>query len=270
MRMCLILFSYNTYPENRLIIAANRDEFYSRPTRPLSFWDEDSAVLGGRDLKGSGTWLGVTRTGRFAAITNYREPEVKKQEAPSRGLLVSNYLLEGQSPKAYLKTIDRVKDRYNGFNLLVGDRSALFYYSNRGAGIQQLTAGLYGLSNHLLDTPWPKVEAGKAMFKSLLENSGVIHIGEIFKILRNRSQPPDGMLPDTGVGRSWERILSPMFITSAHYGTRSSAVIIVNSAGKVTFVERSYVPEPAGSMTSSSRQFSFQISGIPDKSSASR
>jgi uncharacterized protein with NRDE domain len=166
--MCLILFAYQRHPRYRLILAANRDEFYARPTAPLGFWADHPQVLAGRDLEQKGTWLGVTRGGRLAAITNYRDPQAIKPNAPSRGHLVSDFLKGSIPPLDYLQDISASAARYSGFNLLVGDPSGLFYFSNHGAVMCRLAPGLYGLSNGLLDIPWPKVDQGKQALAALV------------------------------------------------------------------------------------------------------
>ncbi len=157
-------------------------------------------VLAGRDLKGSGTWLGITESGRIAGITNFREPDLFKPDAPSRGLLISNYLTGTETPKIYLKHIKPTGHRYNGFNLILGDQSGLYYYSNKTNKIKEVKPGLYGLSNHLLDTPWPKVENGKAGLKKLLTGKNQIDTEDIFSLLSDRTFAPDDRLPDTGIG----------------------------------------------------------------------
>ncbi|MFC1825760.1 NRDE family protein [Thermodesulfobacteriota bacterium] len=258
--MCLILLSFDIHPVYRVVLAANRDEYYDRPTKPLAFWDDISEILAGRDLKRSGAWLGVTRTGRIAAITNYREPFLRLENAPSRGLLVSDFLSGMESPKHYLDNIKTTGHRYNGFNLLIGDQSGLFYYSNKGHTIQKLKPGLYGLSNHLLDTPWPKIEKGKAALGALLDGRDNIDLEDVFHILANRSYPPDDQLPDTGVDHDWERVLSPLFITSPSYGTRSSSVVVMERTGGVVFAERTFEPQQAESSENQTRIFNFTIS----------
>jgi uncharacterized protein with NRDE domain len=257
--MCLLLISYDMHPVYRIVLAANRDEYYNRPTAPLAFWNDMPDILAGRDLKRSGTWLGVTRTGRIAAITNYREPALRYENAPSRGHLVSNFLQGLESPENYLNHIKSSGHRYNGFNLIVGDWSGLFYYSNMADNIKKLKPGLFGLCNHLLDTPWPKVEKGKAAFSALLDGKQTIDIEDIFSILENRTFPPDDMLPDTGVGLSWERVLSPLFIFSPDYGTRSSSIVFVERTGKLTFAERTFDPLHAESSEETTRTFSFRL-----------
>lgn len=257
--MCLILLSYDVHPVYRMVLAANRDEYYNRPTAGLAFHDDSPEILGGRDLKHQGMWLGVTRDGRIAAITNYRDPEINILNAPSRGFLVRDFLAGDSSPKDYLEQVQSNKNRYNGYNLLVGDRSVLFYYSNRGDRIQKLTSGMYGLSNRLLDTPWPKIIKGKTGLESLLNGKENINPEDIFKLLKDGSYPPDRMLPDTGVGLEWERILSPLFITSEFYGTRSSSIIFIERGGEITFMERTFIPEGGVSKAEKTRKYTFQI-----------
>jgi uncharacterized protein with NRDE domain len=258
--MCLILLSYDVHPIYRMVLAANRDEYYNRPTAPLAFHEDSPEILGGKDLKHHGMWLGVTLGGRIAAITNYRDPESNILNAPSRGFLVRDYLAGHSSPRDYLEYVQSQKDRYNGYNLLVGDRSEFFYYSNRGSRIQKLTSGIYGLSNHLLDTPWPKIERGKEGLGSLLNGKGNVNSEDIFNLLKDGSYPPDRKLPDTGVGLEWERILSPLFITSELYGTRSSSIIFIERVGEVTFMERTFIPDGGISKAEKTRKFTFRVS----------
>jgi uncharacterized protein with NRDE domain len=235
--MCLILFAYKVHPSYRLIIAANRDEFYERPSSPAGFWEDAPQVLAGRDLKEGGTWLGITREGKFAAITNYRDPTALRREAPSRGKLVGNFLTGSDSAAAYLEKIAGPSQEYNGFNLIVGDNSDIFVYSNRGEK-QNLTAGIYGLSNRFLDTPWPKVVRGKKSLAAAMNKSGANLEAALFTILANRKAAPDDKLPSTGIGPEWERVLSSIFIESPGYGTRSSTILLVGRNRRVKFVEK--------------------------------
>ena len=257
--MCLILFSYDTHPFYRMILAANRDEYYNRPTAPVSFLDHAPDVLGGLDLKHNCMWLGVTRTGRLAAITNFRDPGLEMSHAPSRGFLVKEFLLGKKSPQSYLQQIKSVGDRYNGFNLLVGDRTDLFYYSNRGNGIQKIKPGTYGLSNHLMDTPWPKIAKGKGALKRLLESNEKIDTEDIFAMLKEGAIPPDDLLPNTGVDLDWERTLSPLFITSELYGTRSSSIVLIERGGDITFTERTFIADGTTSREEKTRKISFKM-----------
>ncbi len=257
--MCLILFSYKMHPHYRLILAANRDEFYNRPTAPLDYWAAHPEVLAGRDLRGNGTWLGVTTAGRIAAITNFREGGVPIQKAPSRGELIRNYLAADSAPADYLNEVRNVGHIYNGFNLFTGDTDELFYYSNRATRIHKLKPGFYGISNHLLDTSWPKVKNGKARLQGQLNGNEKIDFEKIFKILSDRSKPMDDELPNTGVGLQWERILSPLFITSSDYGTRSSSIVLIATSGQVTVMERSFSKTGNEIKKGETRKYSFRI-----------
>lgn len=240
--MCLILFAYKYHPKYHLILLANRDEFYQRPSLPLDYWHDAPAILAGRDLKGNGTWLGLTRTGRIAALTNYRDPLNLRSDAPSRGLLAINYLNGNQSPQDYLKALSGKRNLYNGFNLLIGDQKQLYYYSNYHPTITKITPGIHGLSNHLLNTAWPKVTTGKKHLKHLLDISYEVTIEDYFKLLKDRAIPCDQQLPNTGIGLTWERILAPVFIDSPDYGTRCSSIILMEPSGTIQFYERTYSP----------------------------
>ena len=257
--MCLILLSYKMHPDYHLILAANRDEFYNRPTAPLDYWADHPDVLAGRDLKGNGTWLGVTRSGCIAAITNYREPAAHMQNAPSRGILIRDFLTGNASPEQYLKALSKMSRAYNGFNLIAGDPSGLYYYSNRATRIRQLQPGLYGISNHLLDTSWPKLKKGKTRLQGQLNGKEKIDLEKIFEILSDNSMPPDDELPDTGVGLHWERTLSPLFISSPDYGTRSSSVVLLDKSGRVSIRERTFFNTGDEIKEGATRKSSFKI-----------
>lgn len=256
--MCLILFAWKAHNRFPLIFAANRDEFYERPSAPAAFWEDAPDLLAGRDLRDGGTWFGITRTGRLAALTNYRDPSSLKTGAPSRGGLVADYLRGGENPETYLRRIENTADRYNGFSLIVGDPGELFFFSNRG-GRKRLQPGVHGLSNRLLDTPWPKVERGKGALRDLLREKNGPSPEALFAILGDRSRPPDDRLPETGVGIEWERILSPLFIESPVYGTRSSTVLRVDRNGVATFVERVF---NGRKVPHAERRFDFQIGDV--------
>ena len=238
--MCLILLAYEAHPDYRLILAANRDEFFSRPTAPASFWEDAPHILAGRDLKEGGTWLGMTRSGRIAAITNYRDPRAERKDAPSRGGLVSGYLSGSMTVEEYLAFLRREGSGYNGFNLIFGDRSRICWFSNRHESPRLLEPGIHGLSNHLLDTPWHKVTPGKEALELIVAKGKPIQPEALFAILADRTIAPDDLLPDTGVGIELERFLSPLFISTPAYGTRSSTVIIIDREERVTFIEQSF------------------------------
>ena len=253
--MCLLLIALTSNPSQKLVIAGNRDEYYDRPTAQARFWEEAPELLAGRDLRAGGTWFGVTRQGRVAALTDYRDPASVQCHAPSRGELVSNFLLSREHPADYLDRLTQKPDLYNGFNLIVGKADELYWHSNRGGPPEKMAPGIYGLSNHLLDTPWPKVVRCKKSFSELLSAEKNISPEDMISILSDRSIPADETLPDTGVGIEWERILAPAFIASPTYGTRSTTVLGVSASNRVTFFEKSYDP----GHTPSTARYEFQI-----------
>ncbi|MEZ4884580.1 MAG: NRDE family protein [Chitinophagales bacterium] len=245
--MCLIIFAYKVHPKYPLIISANRDEFYERPTAKAHWWESHPNLLAGKDLKGGGTWLGVSKSGRFAALTNYRDLQHIRTDAPTRGALVTDFLVNDDvSAMEYLHSIPN-DEAYNGYNLLLYENEKLFWHSNVSGESRQLKAGIYGVSNALLDTPWPKVENGKAFLKDLLtQNSDIFEVEKAFDYLKNTNKPNDKELPDTGVGIELERLLSPLYIQSPKYGTRCSTVVLVDVEGRIRFEERVYGEEGEG------------------------
>ncbi len=264
--MCLIFVAYKHHARYPLVVAANRDEFYRRPTAPAGFWAEHPDLLAGRDLDGGGTWLGISRTGRFAAVTNYREPGRTRVGMPSRGQLVTEFLLGADTPMDYLRRVSARGADYNGFNLLVRDESALCWYSNRAYGARELAPGVYALSNHLLDTHWPKVARGKAGFESILDQD-TLDEDALLDLLADRTVALEEELPDTGVGRQLEHVLSPIFINSENYGTRSSTLVSVDTADRVRFVERSH--GPAGRVTGTV-EYEFPLASVEASDPGSR
>jgi uncharacterized protein with NRDE domain len=238
--LCLIFFAFKAHPIYDLILFANRDEYYERQTEPARFWDDFPDLLAGRDIKGGGTWIGVTRAGKFAAITNFRDPSSRSDHAPSRGELVTDYLLGDDGADLYMENLVKKAENYNGFNLLAGDRNRICYYSNYGGDVEILSPGIYGLSNHLLNTSWPKVDKGNEYMKQIISGENDISKEEVFLMLRDSSIPGDEKLPDTGVGIEWERILSPVFVSNPVYGTRCSTILLIDKTGRVSFTERSY------------------------------
>jgi uncharacterized protein with NRDE domain len=257
--MCLILIALDSHPDYSLIVAANRDEFYDRPSAVAGFWSGSPEVLGGRDLKAGGTWLGIDRSGRFAAVTNYRQGEREAVAPRSRGHLVSDYLTIATDAPAHLDRVERDASLYNGFNLIVGDAGQLFYYSNREGSRRRLGPGVYGLSNHLLDTPWPKVTSGKTALSGLLGGGSEL-IPNLLALLSDQRQGSDDSLPQTGVSLAWERLLSAAFITSPSYGTRSSTVLLVGRDSRVVLVERSFGPN---GVRAGEVRHEFQLSSRP-------
>jgi uncharacterized protein with NRDE domain len=238
--MCTILFSWKTTADYKLVLAANRDEFHERGTLAAQWWDDHPDILAGRDLKAGGTWMGINKNGRFAAITNYRKFPLETYET-SRGDLVKDYLTSREHPSRFMNFLHEKGQLYDGFNLIFGNVDELFYFSNRGPSMP-LEASIYGLSNHLLDTPWPKVSKGKDLFSQKL-NGDKFDREDLFSILVNKEVADDQYLPDTGVGIEKERLLSSIFIESPQYGTRLSTFLSIDNNGKVDFHERSYVPK---------------------------
>lgn len=229
--MCLIVFAWQVIPSLPLIAAANRDEFYLRPSAPAQAWAEHPHIFAGRDLEAGGSWMGITQDGtahsRFAAITNLRGPQERRSDAPSRGALVADYLSGNMTPLDYLEHIKAGSAAYNGFNLLLGGVDQLIWFSNRGDGDarngQPLAPGIYGLSNGMLDAPWPKVLKTKAQLASLLCQGAPQEA--YFDMLADTRRADDLRLPQTGVSLEWERMLSAVCIASPDYGTRTSTVV---------------------------------------------
>ncbi|WP_067724850.1 NRDE family protein [Oceanobacillus damuensis] len=238
--MCLINFQLKNHSKYKLVIAANRDEFYARPTKEAGFWEDHPEILAGRDLIGLGTWLGITNSGRFAALTNYRDPAMEGQNYTSRGEIVTNYLKSFESPEDYLQTLSTNRKDYAGFNVLVGDADQLYYYNNIQDKISRIQAGTHALSNHFLNTPWPKVIKGRHALKNYLDENKNITINKLFEIVSDAEEAGDEELPHTGVGIELERKLSPLFIRTPDYGTRSSTILLIDKSYNVTFVERTY------------------------------
>jgi uncharacterized protein with NRDE domain len=236
--MCLIAFDWQPTAkgdQHQLLLIANRDEFFERPTLPLHWWQGDE-LLAGKDQREGGTWMGVTRKGRFAALTNYRSPNEKQSGMQSRGHIVTAFLRSSKKPADYLDELSRDKDQFNGFNLICADlaQQELWYYSNRGANPLRLDAGLYGVSNALLDTPWPKVNKAKAALKNAISLPSAAQAAALKNILCNSAQAADEALPHTGIAPDWEKRLSAVFIAANKdektptYGTRSSSVLRIS------------------------------------------
>lgn len=254
--MCLILVAWRVHADYPLVVAANRDEFFARPTAPAAFWKEAPQVLAGRDLDAGGTWMGVTRCGRFAALTNFRDPSQNRKGVPSRGGLVAGFLAGNEAPQDYLERIAPLGRQCNGYNLLVGDGSELWWSSNMGGAVRQLGPGVYGISNHLLDTPWPKVGAGKTALATALDR--LPDDEALFALLQDDGIHPDAHLPQTGVPLDWERLLSSAFVKSPSYGTRSSTVLCMGKDGWTSFDEQTWLP---GARRGERQRYRFKVSG---------
>ena len=261
--MCLVAIALRAHPRFPLVVAANRDEFYARPTRPAGWWPDARQVWAGQDLEGGGTWMGVTRAGRFALLTNVRELDHLREGAVTRGALVAAFLDGDAPPEAYLQAVAGERERYNGFNLVCGtlaDTPALWALHHgerrpeRAGQIEHIAVGLHGLSNAALDVPWPKTTGLKDDVQTALGVEGlqVKDLVELlFAALADRTEAPDGRLPDTGVGLEWEQRLSARFIAGGDYGTRASTVLLVEHTGMVWAEERRF--EAGGARTGHSR-----------------
>jgi uncharacterized protein with NRDE domain len=239
--MCLILVAWQVHAGFPIVIAANRDEFHRRPTSAARWWLDRPRLLAGRDLQAGGTWLGITADGQIAALTNYRDPSRIKPNAPSRGELVLQVLDSPAPIGARLAQLRAVGAQYSGFNLLCTDGRELGVYESVADAARLLAPGIYGLSNHLLDTPWPKVQRAKSQLANAL--GSLPDEAALLRLLRDDSVAADHELPRTGVSLDWERLLSSAFITAGDYGTRSSTVIRVDAAGRVSFREWTWKPD---------------------------
>jgi uncharacterized protein with NRDE domain len=235
--VCLALIAFAAHRRYRLVIAANRDEFHSRAAVPASWITPD--ILAGRDLQAGGTWLGLRRDGCCALLTNFRDPGRNDPRAPSRGSLPLRVLEDKRGLDAAMQDIAPEAGAYNGFSLLACDASGLRYLSNRGGDLCAVPPGVHGLSNHLLDTPWPKVVHSKARLQAWIAADSD-DVEPLFSLLADRRVAPDEVLPSTGVALEWERLLSPPFIVSERYGTRCSTVILIDREGHALFIERSF------------------------------
>lgn len=237
--MCLILVAYKKHPKYDLIVAANRDEFYKRATKPAHFWEDHPEVLAGRDLEAGGTWMGLNKRGEVSMLTNFRDLTNIKTDSPSRGHLVSDFLLNELNGKQYLNQVAEKGHIYNGFNMICGSASALFYYGNYQEGVHEIVPGIHGLSNALLNTGWPKVEKGKQKLEQVIANQN-FRKEELFEALYDDIKAPEELLPNTGVGLEKEKMLSPMFIKSPDYGSRCSTLLLVEKSGRMIYSERTY------------------------------
>jgi uncharacterized protein with NRDE domain len=250
--MCLLVLAWMKHSRYRLVVAANRDEFHDRPAAPLAWWSEDSRVLAGRDLRAGGTWMGVARGGRFGAVTNYRDLESPPApDSPSRGQLVPEFLASDAAPGHFLARLNGSAGRFAGFNLLLAGPRSLHYFSNRdGAGPRELEPGIYGLSNHLLDSPWPKLLRTRERFAAAVDTTEIDTAG-LFELLADRERADDESLPDTGLPPDLERALSSPFVLHERYGTRCSTVLLAGHDGRTVVLERRF--DAAGRQTGATR-----------------
>ena len=241
--MCLITFAYKSHPKYDLILAGNRDEFYERPTRKAQFWQEEGKpnILAGKDLEAGGTWLGVQKDGRWGALTNYRDPSIKKEDPPSRGEIVLEYLKAKYSAMDYLAELSKKAENYNGFNLLLWDDKDFYHYSNQNKKVTRIEPGIHGLSNALLDTPWPKLITANQELRNIISEEN-FDKEDIFKLLADDRKAPDNELPVTGIPQELEKAVSSIFIKTENYGSRCSTVLLIDKKGNINFTERRFEP----------------------------
>jgi len=251
--MCLITFAFNIHPKYKFILAANRDEFYARPTSAAGWWEDHPEILGGRDLEAMGTWMGINKNGRFAAVTNYRDLPNMKSDAKTRGDLPTNFLLGNNTSREYAIDIRKEGEQYNGFNLITLDEE-IAYASNYNEETFELNFGLYGLSNALLDTPWPKVQKAKSQFEALIQKD--FSLNDLISMMKDTETAPDGSLPETGLDYEREKALSAMCIRTPDYGTCCSTALTIDYEGNVDFMEKSY---PVGNRKENTVSFNFKI-----------
>lgn len=256
--MCLITFAYKVHPRYRLILAANRDEFYERPTRKAQFWAEEKQprLLAGKDLEAGGTWMGINTLGKWGALTNYRDPSWTRDNPPSRGELVLDFLKNKNSPKAQLHDLKEKANIYNGFNLLLGDSRDILHYSNVNNTIAEIKAGIHGVSNALLDTSWPKLNQAKENLSNVINNKN-FKVEKLFELLKNEHKPTEEELPNTGIPKEWEKAVSSVFIKTESYGTRCSTLLLIDNTDKATFIERRYDPRSSLILEENNFQFDF-------------
>ena len=235
--MCLILFALHQHEDYPFIAIANRDEYYARPTKPAHWWSDSADIFAGRDLEAEGTWMGVNRNGRFAAVTNVREAGLGPGKL-SRGKLTRDFLSSREASETFLQNIEAAGDDYAGFNLLVGDSSGLYFYSNRQPGIHCIPPGIYGVSNGLFDEAWPKLASGKQALATTLKTS--LDNSALMQILTDSTTAEDESLPKTGVPLDIERMLSSRFIRSNEYGTRACSIVKFARQQQIIFAEQNY------------------------------
>ena len=255
--MCVLFLANGVHPRYELLLVLNRDEFYSRPTQAADFWPGNEKVLAGRDLKSGGSWFGVTTDGRMALVTNYRKPHAGVSPFRSRGELVEEYLTGAHEPLSFLKAVELRVGDYKPFNLILGSGEDLFYYSSITREHEQLDNGWHGMSNGLLNTPWPKVTRGLEEVRRIFTLNDEVEFDDLLAVMEDPSQAPDEELPDTGVGIEYERVLSPLFIKTAKYGTRSTTFFRRGRDGTASFFEKTHAGGGGGSV----RRYDFSTGG---------
>ena len=238
--MCILFIAQRQRKDYPLIIAANRDEFHARPTQSSHIWSSHPPIFAGKDLQAGGTWMGVTRSGRIAALTNIRKPDSENPQARSRGELVVRYLLSQSSDSAFTHELTQQANQFNGYNLLFGTWQKLQVFNNHREQVESVSDGVHGLSNASFNAPWPKVSRGVGALTEYCNNAINLEEEALFALLKDSTQAPDELLPSTGIEQAWEKRLSPIFIQSPEYGTRSSTLLLVKRDGSASWTERTF------------------------------
>lgn len=251
--MCLIVLGRNIHPKYELILVANRDEFYARPTQVAHYWNGQSKLLAGKDLEAGGTWIGINRYGNLAAVTNYRDPINHQKNKESRGEIPVNFLEMDTTPADYIKQLKSNATKYNGFNLLALSKETLIHYNNQKDEENVIDDGIHAISNATLDTPWPKVTRAKEMFMSIIE--GDFTHDELISMMGDTQTADPEDLPETGISKDLERAVSAMCIRTEKYGTCSTTAITISKTGGIEFTEKSY---PVGERIEGIVRFSFK------------
>lgn len=240
--MCIVTFNHHEHPKYKLIIASNRDEFYERPTEKAHYWEDYPYLLGGRDLKQLGTWLGITTSGRIAMLTNFRDLASENADRKSRGDIVKGFLTSSEEPLTIFEQLKKNKNNYNGFNFVAGTVDQLYHYGNTENSITTFNPGTHSVSNGPLNVSWPKTKKAKMMLQNYIQQDEDLYIEDLFTQLNNRELAPDDELPNTGIDFQLERNVSSIFIDrEPNYGTRASTVILVTYDNEVTFIERTFI-----------------------------
>ncbi len=249
--MCLVVFAWKMHPEYRLVLAANRDEFHQRPAQAMHWWPDRPDILAGRDLQAGGTWLAVSRPGRFATVTNYREQLSSRPGLRSRGEIITNFVSSDTPVQSFVSSLEN--DAYAGFSILAMDRDTLWYVSNRGDDAMELAPGVYGLSNASLDTPWNKLVRTRDALRKLTE-AGSIDETALFRIMADRTPAPTADVEAGNLPFILARTLTAPHIVSAEYGTRCCTTLSWSNDEKIHVSERRF--DATGNVNGESR-FSF-------------
>jgi len=246
--MCLVVFAWKVHPEYRLVLAANRDEFHKRPARELHWWPDYPGLLAGRDLQAGGSWLAVSKAGRFATVTNYREQPGQRRGLRSRGEIVSNFVSSNAPLESFVSSLEG--DDYAGFSLLAADREELWYVSNRGDAALRLSPGVYGLSNATLDTPWTKLVRSRDALRALV-NADAIDETALFRMMADRTPAANTDVEAGSLPFALARTLTAPHIVSAEYGTRCCTTLTWSQAEVISVSERRF--DAAGNSSGDSR-----------------